>query len=68
MDVNDLFKPKDLSYYQNLTAGGDYQVSLNQQQASIILKIHDYGIDALNQDDVQHLYSAVGQLKDCIHP
>ncbi|AQT61456.1 hypothetical protein [Cellvibrio sp. PSBB023] len=63
-----LFKPKPLSYYEDLTEGGDVNVSLNQSEACIALKVHDYGIDQLSDDEKQALYSLIGKLKDQIWP
>lgn len=63
-----IFKPKPLSYYEDLTDGGDFQVSLNKLEASIALKVHDYGVDQLNDDEKQLLYSLIGKLKDQVWP
>ncbi|MDH5727390.1 MAG: hypothetical protein OEZ58_00155 [Gammaproteobacteria bacterium] len=61
-------KPKSLDYYRDLTAGGEYQVNLRQDEACIALKIHDYGIDVLSDEEKQILYRLVGKLKNEIWP
>ncbi len=63
-----MFKPKPLTYYEDLTNGGDVQVSLNKREACIALKVHDYGVDQLNDEEKQVLYSLIGKLKDQIWP
>lgn len=63
-----MFGTKNLDYYADLTSGGDYQVSLNKREACIALKVHDYGIDNLTDDERQALYSLMGKLKDQIWP
>lgn len=63
-----IFKPKPLSYYEDLTNGGDVNVSLNTREACIALKVHDYGVDQLSDDEKQALYSLIGKLKDQIWP
>ncbi len=63
-----MFKPKDLEYYKSLTAGGELNVKFAQDEACVMLKVHDYGVDALSDDEKQILYRAVGKLKDQIWP
>lgn len=57
-----------LDYYKSLTAGGDVNVSLSQDEACIALKVYDYGIDDLNDEERQVLYRLIGKLKDQIWP
>lgn len=66
--TDSIFKPKPLSYYEGLTDGGEVQVSLNKREASIALKVHDYGVDQLIDEEKQALYSLIGKLKDQIWP
>ncbi len=63
-----IFKPKPLSYYEDLTNGGDVNVSLNKREACIALKVHDYGVEQLTEEEKQALYSLIGKLKDQIWP
>ena len=63
-----MFAPKDLDYYKDLTAGGEINVKLQQDEACVALKIHDYGIDNLSDDEKQVLYRLIGKLKDEIWP
>lgn len=63
-----IFAPKPLAYYEDLTTGGEFSVSLNQREACVALKVHDYGIDQLSDCEKQLLYSLVGKLKDQIWP
>ncbi len=66
--VPDIFKPKDISYYEDLTDGGNVEVQLSQEQAYVVLKVHDYGVDALAPDEKDILHAVVGKLKDQIWP
>ncbi len=63
-----IFAPKPMEYYADLTNGGEYQLTLNQQEACIALKVYDYGIVNLSEDEKQALYSLMGKLKDHIWP
>tara|TARA_Y100001934_G_C11958391_1_gene588316 strand:- start:226 stop:492 length:267 start_codon:yes stop_codon:yes gene_type:complete len=60
--------PKPISYYKDLTAGGECKTNLTQNEACVVLKIYDYGVDALNDDDKHLLHSLIGKLKDEIWP
>jgi len=60
--------PKSLDYYKSLTRGGDVTVSLREDEACIALKVYDYGIDDLNDEERQALYRLIGKLKDQIWP
>ena len=60
--------PKSLDYYTSLTRGGDVTVSLREDEACIALKVYDYGIDDLNDEERQALYRLIGKLKDQIWP
>ena len=63
-----MFAPKSLEYYKDLTTGGEFNVNLKQDEACVVLKIHDYGIDDLNDKEKQVLYRLMGKLKDEIWP
>ena len=57
-----------LDYYKSITAGGNVSVSLSEDEACIALKVYDYGIDDLNDEERQVLYRLIGKLKDQIWP
>lgn len=63
-----MFAPKPLDYYKDLTSGGQYNVELRQDEACVALKVHDYGIDDLSDEEKQILYRLIGKLKDEIWP
>ena len=63
-----MFSAKPLDYYKDLTIGGQISVKLQQDEACVALKIHDYGIDELTDAEKQVLYRLVGKLKDQIWP
>lgn len=63
-----MFAPKRLDYYKDLTSGGEYAVNLSQDEACVALKIHDYGVDNLPDDEKLALYRLIGKLKDQIWP
>lgn len=67
-DLSVLTKSKSLDYYRELTAGGDVSVSLRADEACVALKVYDYGVDVLNDDERQVLYRLFGKLKDKIWP
>lgn len=60
--------PKSLEYYRELTAGGDVSVTLRADEACVVLKVYDYGVDVLDDDEKQVLYRAIAKLKDQIWP
>lgn len=60
--------PKPISHYKDLTAGGECKANLSQDEACVVLKTYDYGVDALNDDDKQLLHSLIGKFKDEIWP
>lgn len=62
------FQPKSLDYYSDLTSGGQYTVSLNQDEACVALKVYDYGVNTLNENEVQILHSLMSRLKSEIWP
>lgn len=59
---------KGLDYYRGLTVGQKHTVDLNQDEESVVLKAHDYGVNALNEEETQLLHSVIGKLKDKIWP
>lgn len=63
-----MFAPKSLDYYKDLTSGGERKVNLSQEEECVALKIHDYGVDSLSEDEKQVLYRLIGKLKDQIWP
>jgi hypothetical protein len=54
--------------YGDLTQGGDVKASLTQEEACIVLKVHDDGIDVLTEDEKVLLYSVIAKLKENIWP
>ena len=54
--------------YTGIAKAGDYKISLTEQEAAVVLKIHDYGIDFLTEDERTELYKVIGNLKTKIHP
>lgn len=50
-DIGDLLKPKPASHYADLTQGGEYRVTLTREEACVVLKIHDDGVDSLSEDE-----------------
>lgn len=68
MAIHDLLKPKSAESYSNLTNGGIYNVELNQEEACVALKIHDYGVDTLTDSEKTILHSLIGKLKEQIWP
>ena len=63
-----MFEPKSLEYYAGLTAGGKVEVNLQQDEACVALKIHDYGVEGLDEAEKQVLYRLIGKLKNQIWP
>lgn len=63
-----MFAPKSLDYYKDLTNGGEVSVNLQQEEACVALKVHDYGVDSLTEKEKQVLYRLIGKLKDKIWP
>lgn len=63
-----MFEPKDINYYKDLTSGGSIEVQLSQEQACIVLKVYDYGVDALASEERDILHIVIGKLKDKIWP
>lgn len=63
-----MFSPKPLSYYRDLTLGGEFKIDLTQEEACVALKVYDYGVEALSNDEQQILYRFIGKLKDEIWP
>ena len=51
MSILDLLQPKPAEHYKDLTNGGAYSVTLDQDEACVALKIHDYGVDTLTDDE-----------------
>lgn len=59
---------KGLDYYRDLAVGSSHTVDLNQDEESAVLKAHDYGVTALNEEEIHLLHSVIGKLKDSIWP
>ena len=66
--IDKLMQGQNLDYYKGLTAGGKFSVELNQEESAVILKIHDYGVDQLSDEEKQLLYRVIGKLKDEVWP
>ena len=63
-----MFDPKPLKYYEDLTSGGEVNVDLKQDEACVALKVHDYGVGALDEHETLVLHRLIGKLKDQIWP
>lgn len=63
-----MFNQKPISYYKDLTSGGDFKVNITQDEACAVLKTYDYGVEALDDDEKQLLNALIGKLKDQIWP
>jgi hypothetical protein len=63
-----MFKKKDISYYKDLTSGGDFKIHLTQDEACAALKAYDYGVEELDDVGLQLLNSVIGKLKEEIWP
>jgi hypothetical protein len=59
---------KSLEYYHSLTNGIETTIDLTQDEASVALKIYDYGVEVLNEEEKAQLYRIVSKLKDRIWP
>lgn len=68
MTMDELFKPKPADAYRELTQGGHYTVELTQDEACVALKVHDYGVDTLSDEEKVTLHALIGKLKDQIWP
>lgn len=67
-DISALLQPTPADDYAHLTSGGDFTVPLNQREACVVLKVHDYGVDSLDASEVVVLHHLTAKLKDQIHP
>jgi hypothetical protein len=63
-----MFAQKDMDYYKSLTRGGECTVNLSQDEACIVLKVHDYSVEDLSEEERQVLYQLTFKLKDQIWP
>lgn len=68
MSIENMMKPKPLDYYADLTAGGKVEMDLKQDEACVALKVHDHGVDVLDEHEKLVLYRLIGKLKDQIWP
>lgn len=68
MGIENLLNPSPAEKYRDLTNGGQYQINLNQDEACVALKIHDYGVDTLTSSEKDTLHALIAKLKDEIHP
>lgn len=68
MTIDNLLKPKPAESYNNLTKGGNCNLELSQEEACVALKIHDYGVDSITENEKVILHSLIGKLKDQIWP
>lgn len=68
MGLDKLLTPKPIEHYFDLTQGGEFNVSITQEEACVALKIHDYGIDSLSERERVALYKLIAKLKDQIWP
>jgi hypothetical protein len=56
--------------YMNLLKPGPKKVSpeLTQEERAVVLKAYDYGIQMLDEKEMQHLNAIIGALKSEIWP
>jgi hypothetical protein len=52
--------------YGHLTKGGEVTVNLTQDEACVVLSLFDYGIPALDREEMDALNRVLGKLKDQI--
>lgn len=68
-----IFTRAPLSQYQTQTEAqhGQYAhftVELTSEEMAIVLQVHDYGIDAMTENEKSALYGLIATLKNKIHP
>jgi len=68
MNIDTLFTAKPTEAYFDLTNGGDFEINLSQKEAALILKISDYGLSSLNQEELQDIEKVIFTLKCEIWP
>lgn len=56
--MNELSAPSAL-YYSSLVTGGEYRVSLSQEQACVFLKLAAYGYESLTSDEVDTFHDGI---------
>lgn len=62
-------KEQDFKWYDWISKPTTVSVDLTPDQQQLILRIHDYGMTALNTPEkVEQLYIIIGKLKSEIHP
>lgn len=59
---------KGLDYYKGLAVGKARTVDLEQAEECAVLKAYDYGVLALNADELALLERVINKLKDEIWP
>lgn len=59
---------KTSNNYKHLTSGGRRTVDLTQDEECVVLKAYDFGIAALNEDEIQSIDQVIAKLKDQIWP
>lgn len=57
-----------VSQYGHLTNGGKINVSLTQEEACVVMKVHDYGTGGLSFSESDVFNLLIAKLKDQIWP
>lgn len=66
--LSDLFPPKHLDYYRDLTCDTLLSVELTRDECAAVLKVYDRGIAALNVEETDLINTLITKMKDCIYP
>lgn len=68
-DLNALFAPQPLSYYEEMVKSkNELSITLNKQEAAVALKLHDRGFGELNAEEMQLVYHIIFKIKDELWP
>ncbi|MGP5543316.1 hypothetical protein ACTXMH_12325 [Psychrobacter celer] len=63
-----LFEASSFEKYKELATSGPITVDLTADQQAVILKTHDYGLNALTEIEERLLLGLMFTLKNEIHP
>ncbi|WP_372845416.1 hypothetical protein [Psychrobacter sp.] len=63
-----LFEPSSFEKYRELATNKPITVELTTDQQAVILKTHDYGLNALTEIEERLLLGLMFTLKNEIHP
>ena len=68
MRIMSLFEPSSFEKYRELATNKPITVDLTADQQAVILKTHDYGLNALTEIEERLLLGIMFTLKNEIHP